>query len=148
MQTQQKSTGVKAPDSICQVTDASSNRTELYDSVVSLTPIVRDALDSRNEKATQLKCRKYMEILTMKVRIIRTKSKQQELPAQVTKQRIEVIGLVDHKICHEEGLECHHLDHHTLMTTPAWRNSSTSPVGRVSMMVKVLLEMFGNVISL
>ena len=115
---------------------------------VSLTPIVRDALDSRNEKATQLKCRKYMEILTMKVRIIRTKSKQQELPAQVTKQRIEVIGLVDHKICHEEGLECHHLDHHTLMTTPAWRNSSTSPVGRVSMVEKVHLEMFGNVISL
>ena len=140
MQSQHNSTRVQAPEISYQVEDASSNPTEHHDRTSS-TPKGRDALDGRNEKVALLKCRKNIKISTMNVRTIRTKSKQHELSTHATIQGIEVIGIVDHKICHEEeDLEYHQLDNHTLITSSAWRNSGNSPVGVVGIMVNRKIE--------
>ena len=71
---------------------------------------------------------------------IRLKSNQYELVNNATKHGIEIIGIVDHKICHEDELEYHQFEKHTLVTTSAWRNASNSPVGGVGILVNKSVE--------
>ena len=141
MQVQQNSTRVKAPATIdCPVVEASSDTTEHSDGV-SLNPANgRDTPDGRNEKTSLLKCKKSIKISTMNVRTIRQKSRQIELVNNATKHNIEVIGIVDHKICHEDKIEYHQYDKYTLITTSAWRNASNSPVGGVGILVNKSVE--------
>ena len=140
MQVQQNSTRVKAPDNDCPVVAASSDSTEHNDDA-SLNPSNgRDASEGRSEKTSLLKCKKSIKIATMNVRTIRLKSNQYELVNNATKHGIEIIGIVDHKICHEDELEYHQFEKHTLVTTSAWRNASNSPVGGVGILVNKSVE--------
>ena len=140
MQVQQNSTRVKAPETNdCQVVETSSDKEHNDD--VSLNPSNgRGTPDNRSEKTSLLKCKKSIKISTMNVRTISQKSHQIELVNNATKHNIEVIGIVDHKICHEDKIEYHQYDKYTLITSSAWRNTSNAPVGGIGILVSKSVE--------
>ena len=111
MQVQPNNTRVQVPETVSHVADAGSVDSEL-DGSTFLNPIGRNVLDSRCEKATLLKSRKNTKIAIMNVRTIRQESQRTELASNSSKQNIEILGVVEHKICHEneDELEYHQLD--------------------------------------
>ena len=100
MQVQPNNTRVQVPESVSHVADAGSVDSEL-DGSTFLNPIGRNVLDSRCEKVTLLKSRKNTKIAIMNVRTIRQESQRTELASNSSKQNIEILGVVEHKICHE-----------------------------------------------
>lgn len=44
---------------------------------------------------------------------------------------IDILGLFDHKITHEEDIKYQQIDQHLIITSSAWRNSRNAAVGGV-----------------
>ena len=65
----------------------------------------------------------------MNLRTIRKKSKQEELINHFNNYKIDTLGIVDHKIIHDDLIEYHEKDNSTLITTSATRNANNTPIG-------------------
>lgn len=65
-----------------------------------------------------------------------------ELANNVFKQFIEIIGILDHKICHknENELEYHQFHKYTLITSSALRNLNNETPGGVGILVSKTVE--------
>ena len=130
------STRVQAPDPRPNV-DASSSHTRTNDSV-SLNPTGKDKLDSQNSRAKNkqfLKCTKHTNIATMNVRTLRKKQKRIEVIDNMNRQKISILAIIDHKICHEDIINYEQLDKHIIITSSAWRNSSNAAAGGVGIII-------------
>ena len=76
----------------------------------------------------------------MNVRTIRCKNKQKELAFNCKTHNIKVLGVVDHKIVHEDPLLYSDLDSHLLVTSSAWRNSNNASAGGVGFLIEKSVE--------
>ena len=50
-------------------------------------------------------------------------------------QGIDILGLVDHKITHEENINVQQVDQHVIITPSAWGNNANAAVGGVGIAV-------------
>ena len=77
----------------------------------------------------------------MNGRTLRLKSKKQELANNCRSQQVKILGIVDHKIVHEEEpVVYRHIDSQLLITSSAWRNASNAACGGVGLMIDKTLE--------
>ena len=111
--TQRKnSTRVKAP-ATCLIVTANFS-TEMNDRV-ALNPDGRTMLDCTNKKDHHkskrlLNNENVTKISTMNVRTLKAESKQLETTTNMKNQGIDILGLVDHKIMHEDNINVQQVD--------------------------------------
>ena len=55
----------------------------------------------------------------MNVRTIRMEDRKNELIYNASKKGINILGIVDHEICHDDTIKYERIDKHTLITTSA-----------------------------
>lgn len=111
--------------------------TDTYDDT-SLNPHGRDVTDCSERRVKLLSCKHYLNVATMNVRTIRLKSKQLELVNNCESKSISILGIVDHKIVHENReapVLFQSLGKYTLITTSAWRNTNNSAAGGVGLLL-------------
>ena len=83
----------------------------------------------------------------MNVRTIRLQNKRNELAELTRKNNINILGIVDHKICHEEKIKYEKYEKLTLITTSAWRNSNNASSGGVSILIDNNSELIENALA-
>ena len=132
-----KSTRVKAPN--IQDLDFRSHTTVdgRINDAISLNPSGRDIADrTRNKgKLKLLNFKKDFTISVMNVRTIRKKSKREELMSHFNKYKVYILGIIDHKIVHDDPIKYHEKDNSTLITTSATRNANNTPIGSISLLL-------------
>ena len=130
MPQRKNSTRVKAP-ATCSIVTANFS-TEMNDSV-TLNPDGRAMLGCTNKRAHHknkrlLKNKNVTKISTMNVRTLRAESKQLELTTNMRNQGIDILGLVDHKIKHEDKINVQQVDQHLIIISSAWRINANAAV--------------------
>ena len=93
-------------------------------------------LDCTNKKAHHknkrlLNNKNVTKVSTKNVRTLKAESKQLELTTNIRNQGIDILGLVDHKIAHEDNVNVQQIDQHVIITSSAWRNNENAAVGAV-----------------
>ena len=71
----------------------------------------------------------------MNVRTIREKRKQEELLSHLNKYKIDILGITDHKIVHDDPIEYHEKDNSTLITISATRNANNTPIDGIGLLL-------------
>ena len=71
----------------------------------------------------------------MNVRTLRQPQKRLELINNMNRQRITILAIIDHKICHEDEINYEQLDKHIIITSSAWRNSNNAAAGGVGFVI-------------
>ena len=138
MKLQPHSTRVKAPaiKSNSEV-DVPFNTERQYEEL-SLNPSIiegRDNSENKNRRVRLLNCMQKLKIAVMNVRTIRLQNKRNELAELTRKNNINILGIVDHKICHEEKIKYEKYEKLTPITTFAWRNSNNASSGGVGILI-------------
>ena len=132
------STRVKAPTKINPINSTGSQRT---DDDIALNPDGRDKSESRTKRNKFLSCKKFVNIATQNVRTLRIHGKQEELAMNFNNLKIDILGIIDHKLVHEDNdVSIKKLDRCTLITTSAWRNANNAASGGVGILVSNKLE--------
>ena len=72
---------------------------------------------------------------TMNVRSIRLQNRREELARNFQDKGICILGIVDHKIVHEDPVTFQQFDEATMITSSAWHNTSNAAVGGVGLML-------------
>ena len=123
------------PSLISDNTAALSSNKLIYDSVPLNLPR-RDTHDSTDIRAKPLNCKRYSKIATINVRSIKSNAKQEELALNCRKQSISILGIVDHKLVHDNDELLHkRIDDRYLITSSAWRNSMNAPIGGLGLLI-------------
>ena len=103
---------------------------------VPLNPEGRGILDRKRARDKLLNCKKYSNIATLNTRTIRVKSKQEELAHKCREHSISIIGIVDHKIVHEEDeIMYKEVEDRLLITSSAWRLDNNAASGGLGLMI-------------
>ena len=92
----------------------------------------------RNRNKAKLKLlnfKKDCTISVMNVRTIRKKSKQEQLINHFNNYKVDILGIVDHKIIYDDPIEYHEKDNSTLITTSATRNANNAPIGGIGLLL-------------
>ena len=76
----------------------------------------------------------------MNVRTLKDESKQLELTTNMRNQGIDILGLVDHKITHDDNINVQQIDQHIIITSSAWRNNENAAMGGVGVDVSNYVE--------
>ena len=83
-----------------------------------------------------MNCKKQLQIGTFNARTLRNQEKRLELAHNFNKCKLDILGVVDHKIVHEEEqIRRENLGNCTLITTSTWRNSNGAAAGGVGVLV-------------
>ena len=141
MKVQPQSTRVKAPTKRVPVINAPPSQSGTNDDVF-LNLHRRNKSDSRNTgKHKLLNCKKETIIATFNTRTIRLPSKRIELVNNFNTNKIDILGIVDHKIVHDtETIRHEQFDRTYLITSSAWRNSNQAAAGGVGMLISSQAE--------
>ena len=101
----------------------------------------RDYADKNRKKAITklLKCKKTYIVSVMNVRTLRNEIAQKELIANFTKNELDIFGIVDHKIVHENHIKFYEKQNSTLITTSIDRNSINAATGGLGLMLNTSL---------
>ena len=70
-----------------------------------------------------MKCKKTVIVSTMNVRTIRESRNREELSSNLSKLKIDILGIQEHRIVHEEPVRYESVHGNTLVTTSATRNA-------------------------
>ena len=93
---------------------------ESHDSAPS-NPTGRGLVDySAGGKGTLLRCKNTLFIATINVRTIRLKEKREEVAYNFNVHSIDILGLQEHRIVHDEPVKYETVLGNTLITTSAW----------------------------
>ena len=150
MKTQTRSTRVKAPTNQSQVINVTPGNED--DEVIAPKPSGRDMTDNSDKqgKDPKRKTQKTKEKMTRKVinqkkpsyvatynvRTIREEFKQLELIKIFSESNTQILGIIDHKIVHEdEEINYKTLQGYTLITQSAWRNEQNAACGGVGILL-------------
>ena len=108
----------------------------------SSKPKVRETSEYSKDKGIKLlSCKNYIQIATLNVRTIRTPDKLLELANNFNNCNLNILGIIDHKIVHEDDpVLIQQLDNCTLITSSAWRNSNGATSGGVGLLVSKKVE--------
>jgi len=102
----------------------------------SSNPTGRDISDNVNKGNKLMNCKKQIQIRTFNARTLRKDDKRRQLTNNFNKCNLDILGIVDHKIVHEEeAVRIENLDRCTLITTSAWRNSNGATGGGIGILV-------------
>ena len=142
--TTNNSTRVKAPDNNIILINGADNNI-IYNDRTFLKPKGRSALDRKVECSKLLSCKQTVKVATMNVRTIRMEDRKNELIYNASEKGINILGIVDHKIYHDDTIKYEKTDKYTLITTSAWRNQNQSSAGGLGILldpkaVKALTE--------
>ena len=81
-------------------------------------------------------CRQQTMISTLNVRTLRTDDRREELCHSFEKQGIDILGIQEHRIVHEDTpVKYEKLLGSTLITTTSWKNRSNAAQGGVGLLV-------------
>ena len=82
-----------------------------------------------------MKAKRSILVSTLNCRTLRKESKRSELANLLNEFSINILGIVDHKIVHDEEVRYEQLNKCTMITTSAWRNSNGASSGGVGLMI-------------
>ena len=131
--THKNSTRVKAPAKTPEILVCP----KLTHEDTSSKPNGRVVSDYKKKKGLNLlKCKYYTLIGTFNARTLKEDHKRYELANNFIKSNLCILGVIDHKLVHEdEPVRIETLHGSTLITTSAWRTSSGAALGGVGIMV-------------
>ena len=111
------------------------------DESVLSNPEGRSMPDVSRTKTNLISCKHSINVATMNVRTIRQESKREELANNCRLQQVKILGIIDHKIVHEdEPVVYQHINKQILITSSAWRNASNAASGGVGLMIDKSIE--------
>ena len=111
------------------------------DDIVPSNSKEKGAVDGNNGRKNLMNYKNYSLIGTYNVRTLRKDEKRSELAENFKRSKLSVLGLVDHKMVHEdEDVQIQHLDGSVLITTSAWRSSNGASMGGVGFVISNLVE--------
>ena len=97
--------------------------------------------DVSRTKTNLISCKHSINVATMNERTIRQESKREELANNCRLQQVKILGIIDHKIVHEdEPVVYQHINKQILITSSAWRNASNAASGGVGLMIDKSIE--------
>ena len=136
--TQRQSTRVEAPTRNTRSTTV--NLRHNFNDVMPPNPVGRGITDDTAKRVQRkpqkiIGCRESILVATQNVRTLRQQNKKDELFHLFTKTGLTMLGIVDHKIVHEEEIVHSKHDNNTLITTSAWRNDCNAAQGGVGIMI-------------
>ena len=67
--------------------------------------------------------------------LLKKNKKQEEVKSHFNKYKIDILGIIGHKIVHDDPIEYHEKDNSTLITTSATRNANKTPIGGVGLLL-------------
>ena len=110
------------------------------DDGMSLNLQRREILDRNSKlKGKVLHCKMYTYITTFNARTSRTENKRKELFHCFDSQSITILGVIDHKIVHNErsddDIVYNQVNSSLFITSSAWRNDVNAAVGGVGIMI-------------
>ena len=114
-------TRVKVPNN-----SATSANVESEDANEALSPNPvsgRDEADNHtNIRSKLVSCKQTLRVATLNVRTLNGVQRQSELVTNFNKQRIDLIGIQEHRIVHDQPIQYQSIQGRTLITSSAWRN--------------------------
>ena len=139
------STRVKAPNETSLGINANSRRkSNDSDDAQSPNPNGRDLADGSDIQEKTVgklaQAKKPIHIGTFNVRTIRSQYKQLELSNISDKEGMDILGIIDHKIVHDDEFQFTSLGTCKLITTSAWRNQSNAACGGVGILINKRAE--------
>ena len=133
MEVHENSTRVKAPDTIRPIVQACLQKTNESS---SSNPLGREGPDGKNKGCKLIKCKTYLQVGTFNARTLKNNQKRMELANNINKCKLNILGIVDHKIVHDDDpTKIENLQRCTLITTSAWRNTNGAAAGGVGILV-------------
>ena len=112
-----------------------TDSSESYDDLSS-KPYGRDKPDDGARKGRPLlRCRKTAIVSTMNVRTIREQRNREELSSNFSERNIEILGVQEHRIVHEEPVRYEKVLGNTLITSSATRSTAGAAIGGVGMLL-------------
>ena len=103
------------------------------DEVTAPNPVSGRAVSE--DSARLMKAKRSILVSTMNVRTLRKESKRFELANPLDEFPINILGIVDHQIVHDEEVRYEQLNKCTMITTSAWQNSNGAASGGVGLMI-------------
>ena len=67
--------------------------------------------------------------------LLENKTKQQELINRVNNYKIDILGIVDRKIIHDDPIQYYEKHNSTLITTSATRNANNTPIDGIGLLL-------------
>ena len=67
--------------------------------------------------------------------LLENKTKQQELINRVNNYKINILGIVDHKIIHDDPIQYYEKHNSTLITTSATKNANNTPIDGIGLLL-------------
>ena len=71
----------------------------------------------------------------MNVITLKAESKQLELTRNMMNQGIDILGLVDHIVAHEDNIIVQQIEQHVIIISYTWRNNASAAVRGVGVVV-------------
>ena len=141
-------TRVKVPTTTLSAVEASSMTMRTNDDVLSNPggergKSGRSMFDRDSNKAVSqpINCKDITNVSFQNVRTIREQHKRIEIANLFNTNKINIMGIADHKIVHsDENILTERLDNCTLITSSAWRNSNNAASGGVGLIVSKAVE--------
>ena len=103
---------------------------------VSLNPQGRDNADhNTGERSKLMQCNKTVIISSLNTRTLSKKSKREELAFKIKESQIEILGMQEHRIFHEEPFRYEDTQGALLITHSAWKNGQGASIGGVGFII-------------
>ena len=90
---------------------------------------------SDRSRSKLLSCRKMIHVSMMNVRTVQDQNHRAELVHNFTQQKIEVLGIQEHCIIHDDPVKHENIQGKTLVTSSAWRNDAGAATGGVGVLL-------------
>ena len=103
--------------------------------VVSLNPPGRGRTDDGACRKSLVNCKSTTMVSTMNVRTIRERCSREELAANLMEFDIDILGIQEHRIVHDEPVKYEDMPGSTLITTSATKNRAGAATGGVGIML-------------
>ena len=104
------------------------------------TRVVNSKSNKSGNQNNLLSCKNVIKVATQNVRSLFHQGKRDELACAFNKANLNILGIVDHKLVHEEETKTHYLNKCALVTSSAWRNSNGAASGGVGLLMSKTTE--------
>lgn len=98
-------------------------------------PCGRGSFDLGTSSKALLHCRRPLIIVTFNASTIKADSKARELVYCASSYGISILGVQEHRICHQSSTEFCRVEDYHLITTSAWRNEAQVAVGGIRLLL-------------
>ncbi len=134
MMSQPNNTRVGVPNS--HLSDNTTASDEANDATPPNPSSGRGVADSGiTERKPLLKCKKVITAATFNARTIRETARKEELLHSMSEQSIDILGVQEHRIIHDDPLKYEKVPGYTIITASAWRNDMMAATGGVGIVI-------------